>query len=453
MKKYRELLVFAMVATLTLITTIANANPPRVVKTIPENGDTNVDPKLGKIRIVFDQGMGPSYSICGSGPKYPKTIGQPKWINKRTLIIGVRLEPNYEYEFSVNCSSYRNFKNFKGESAVIYPVKFKTAAVGGDIPQESQEDTDAVCSNAEAAKKLKQFIDENYSYRDLRNLDWESLFKEYAPKLENAKTPREFAELTAQMLLNAKDMHIWVKINEETINPFRREVRCNLELTSLQNQILNGRGLSEYISIGRLSDNIGYIMIKSWTSNEEKVLKPALEAVKRLSNKQALIIDIRPNGGGSELFARKIAGCFITKPVLYARHIYRDPESLIGWGQIQDRILEPNPDMPTYKGKVAVLMGQANMSSCEAFLLMMKQAPNCKLIGERSYGASGNPKEYELGNGVTVWLPSWKALRPDGTCLETEGIEPDITVIADANQLQQKDVVIEAALKYLKSND
>jgi carboxyl-terminal processing protease len=95
-------------------------------------------------------------------------------------------------------------------------------------------------------------------------------------------------------------------------------------------------------------------------------------------------------------------------------------------------------------------MGQANMSSCESFLLMMKQIPNCKLIGDKSYGSSGNPKPYNLGNGVTVWLPSWKDLFPDETCLEGVGIRPDIPVKTDENELRQRDPVLEKALKYLQ---
>jgi hypothetical protein len=44
-----------------------------------------------------------------------------------------------------------------------------------------------------------------------------------------------------------------------------------------------------------------------------------------------------------------------------------------------------------------------------AICLMTKQVPGCKLVGGKSYGSSGNPKPTDLGNEVTVFLPSWKA--------------------------------------------
>jgi peroxiredoxin len=306
--------------------------------------------------------------------------------------------------------------------------------------------------NIEAVKKLRQEIDEKYSYRDLRGVDWDRSFKIYTPRLEKAKTPQEFAELAAKMLLNAKDMHLWVKIDGETIGGFSRNINRNYNIDTLKKEVPRWRDLSGYVSIGQFPDGIGYILIKSWQKDEGQVLEPALTAIRDLSKNSALIIDVRPNGGGSEPFAEKVAGCFVNQPVVYAKHVYRDINTQTGWGQVQERTLKPNPDITIYQGKVAVLMGQANLSSCEAFLLMMKQVPSCKLIGERSYGSSGNPKPYDLGNEVTVWLPSWKALRPDGSCFEGQGIEPDITVRANERQLREKDLILESAIRCLKNN-
>ncbi|MHC4213853.1 MAG: tetratricopeptide repeat protein [Planctomycetota bacterium] len=125
-KSKLSIILFAGIA-LAFCAMSAYAVPPKVTKTIPENGDQNVDPGLRRIRIEFDQVMSQDgYSVCGGGPNFPKMIGKPKWINKRTLLMRVKLQPSHEYELSVNCQSYRNFKNLQGESAVVYPIKFKT---------------------------------------------------------------------------------------------------------------------------------------------------------------------------------------------------------------------------------------------------------------------------------------------------------------------------------------
>ena len=125
-----SIILFAGMA-LAFFSISAYAVPPKVTKTIPENGDQNVDPSLRTIRIEFDQNMNQGgMSVCGGGPSFPKTAGKPKWINKKTLVMRVKLQPNYEYELSINCQSYKNFKNTQGESAVVYPIKFKTTTAG-----------------------------------------------------------------------------------------------------------------------------------------------------------------------------------------------------------------------------------------------------------------------------------------------------------------------------------
>jgi hypothetical protein len=117
----------AVACCLAVISGPVFGRPPRVVEAVPDNGEVNIDPQLQQIRIVFDQDMSQrGYSVCGGGPKFPSLVGKPGWLNRRTFIMKVRLQADHEYEFSINCSSATNFKNIGGESAEIYPIRFKT---------------------------------------------------------------------------------------------------------------------------------------------------------------------------------------------------------------------------------------------------------------------------------------------------------------------------------------
>lgn len=174
-------------------------------------------------------------------------------------------------------------------------------------------------------------------------------------------------------------------------------------------------------------------------------------ALNEFAGAPGLIIDVRGNGGGSEPLAQEFAGCFIDKPKLYAKHI--TIKSANKFGKAHERMLKPNKSQPKYMGKVAVLAGPAVMSSCEAFVLMMKQVPDCKIVGETTQGSSGNPKPHDLGNGVTVYLPSWQTMLPDGRCFEGRGIRPDILIKVRPDQITTKDPVIEAALKELRRGE
>ena len=55
-----------------------------------------------------------------------------------------------------------------------------------------------------------------------------------------------------------------------------------------------------------------------------------------------------------------------------------------------------------------------------------------------------------FGGSVVAVLPSWQALRPDGTCFEGEGIAPDIRVAATPADLATRDPILERALEVLR---
>jgi len=434
---------------LLLIITLkpAFARQPRVIEAVPDNGERNVDPALNEIRIVFGQDMSDGgFSVCGGGDKFPKIIGNPQWADNRTLIMKVKLIANKEYSFSINCPSAKNFRSVSGESAVPYPITFRTGKAGAGVKQTKT----ATGNSRKATRELRRAIKENYSYYDLRGVNWNMLFRANAKKLRGASTPEQFADVAAEILANAEDMHIWLKVDGKHVNVFRRQIERNYDPEFLKNNVPNFQQLSGAVYTGRYDDGIGYILIDSWSNNRAQALEQAYAAIWEFGDASGLIIDVRPNGGGAEPLAQKFAGCFIDEPVVYAKHVYRSKGAPGRFGQVNDRVLGPNKYRPRYRGKVAVLMGQANMSSCEAFLLMMKQVPNCKLIGEKSYGSSGNPKPVDLGNGVTVYLPSWKAMRPDGSCFEGQGIEPDIAVSTTRVQLSKIDPVLDKALEWLR---
>lgn len=432
-----------LVAILFLPTVSVHAVPPKVIETVPRNGDLNVDPRLHEMRFVFDQDMRRSgYSICGGGPTYPKTVGRPRWVDSRTLVMRVQLVPDHEYRLSVNCPSAKNCRSARGEPAVPYPVQFRTAGTSDASPTPVTSPQ----TNAQAVAKLREAIDTQYSYKDLRGLNWDDLFIRYTPTLERAKNAAAFAESAAELLGHAQDMHIWVEVGDTTVHPFKRDIPRNYNLDTLAKVVPKFRKRSAVVYTGRFDSGVGYLRIDSWGQEHATALEQAYVAIWEFSEAPGLIIDVRPNGGGAEPLAQEIAGCFIDEPVVYAKHVYRAPDAASGFGQPQERVLQPNKRRPKYRGKVAVLMSPANMSSCEAFLLMMKQVPGCKLIGATSYGSSGNPKPVDLGNGVTVYLPSWKALRPDGTCFEGQGIAPDISISATPMELETADPVLQAAL-------
>jgi hypothetical protein len=103
--------------------------PPVVVKTVPEAGGNDVDPKLTEIKVTFSKDMQDgswSWSTL-SEESFPQMNGKPKYLaDKRTSVLPVKLEPNKTYAIWVNSAKFGNFKDISGQSAVPYLLVFKT---------------------------------------------------------------------------------------------------------------------------------------------------------------------------------------------------------------------------------------------------------------------------------------------------------------------------------------
>jgi len=303
-------------------------------------------------------------------------------------------------------------------------------------------------SNSVAAERLRLAVERDYSYRDRLQIDWKKRYDDYQPRLLAAGDKEEFAQATVAFLSAAKDLHIWLKDGERTIGTHRADLSPNANPRVLPRLMPQLKQYGRTVVVGGWPDGIRYVLIATWDDRDPAAMKEAVAAVKEAAAARApLIIDVRANSGGDEVRARQVAAFFVTKPTVYAKHMMRAKGKDL---PPQERVLNPDPTGVRHPGPCVVLMGPANISSCESFLLMMRAA-GCTLIGSKSPGSSGNPKPHDLGNGLVVWLPSWRNLSADGRELEGVGIDPDIVVDARPGDFTTSDPVLRKALEHLRS--
>jgi hypothetical protein len=101
--------------------------PPVVVKTVPQAGDTNVDPSVTEIQATFSKRMtDKSWSWAGADGSW--VTGKPRYLaDGKTCVLPVKLEPGKTYVVWLNSPSFGNFKDSKGQSAIPYLLVFETA--------------------------------------------------------------------------------------------------------------------------------------------------------------------------------------------------------------------------------------------------------------------------------------------------------------------------------------
>jgi RNA polymerase sigma-70 factor (ECF subfamily) len=104
--------------------------PPSVLKTVPQSGDTAVDPALKEISVTFSKEMMTDrmWAICQiSDETFPPKAGEIHYLaDQRTCVMPVKLEPGRTYVLWFNRGQFNSFRDTANNSAVPYLLVFET---------------------------------------------------------------------------------------------------------------------------------------------------------------------------------------------------------------------------------------------------------------------------------------------------------------------------------------
>lgn len=134
MKKLFLLLVIFSLTNFPVFTTgnkiSVKTMPPVVIKTIPQAGDTSVDPALKEIRVTFSKEMMTNNQwswVKISDETFPEITGDTHYLkDKKTCVLPVKLEPGKTYVIRLNWGKFNYFKDENGNSAIPYQLVFET---------------------------------------------------------------------------------------------------------------------------------------------------------------------------------------------------------------------------------------------------------------------------------------------------------------------------------------
>jgi hypothetical protein len=431
---------------------------PKIIKTIPEFGDCNVNTDLKEIVIIFNQEMQGGMSVIDSRDM-PQISNKPFWKDKKTFIIPVDLTADKMYYLIFNNQNYSNFRNIDGIPLQPDELIFKTETV------------DYKALNAKAYKELFTYFPYYYSYADLKGIQWKQEIENRKNEFLKSNSNIDFAIDLVSILKKANDPHMYIEVKGERYYSGRTRIIVPnyIRSNSIFNMLEDKRLANNFQFTGGRIGNIGYISIKNWNFDIENLkincwgypdsMITIKEFLKELSPFENLIVDVRENSGGNEANAKQFVSFFINDSVMYEKTIVRD--SITNKYEIErTKYILPQETLLNYEGNIYVLSGPQVMSSNESFLLMMKQVKNCKIAGMKSYGSSGNPIPVELSNYIKIYIPSWRAYTLDGKLIEGNGIEPDIEIISKENNemtkdnwnKEQVDVLLTKVIELIKNN-
>lgn len=285
-----------------------------------------------------------------------------------------------------------------------------------------------------------------YPFFAAHEIDWMQVGHRHRMNVREAKTTEAFIAAIQPMLAELKDGHVWIEAPDGTKTwTWTPTVRTNFELQPLLGRMNDVKQVIRNVISATTPEGYGYLAIGTMKLTPEQF--GAVEsALKAHFDKPGIILDLRVNGGGAEVWGQRLCGLLTKERVLYGR-------SKLRGGEAYDDLIDGGVRHVTpakaghYEGPVVALVGPGCVSSGEGMAMMLKAIPGIPLVGLPTRGSSGNPAPVHLPNGVRVWFSRWISLLPDGTGIERTGVRPDIRV----EHLAGKDVALDEAVKILKA--
>lgn len=149
-----------------------------------------------------------------------------------------------------------------------------------------------------------------------------------------------------------------------------------------------------------------------------------------MGNIKAAIIDVRDNPGGDAKNLVPMLSCFTTEPILIG---YTQTKLGLGKFDLSAKmpwIIHPSSVSRQREIPIIVLADVNSVSMGEVGPIALKHLPNCYVVGERTFGATG-PIVERKGNGYTITAAQTLFEDVDGTIYEGHGTEPDIECLFD----------------------
>jgi len=238
-----------------------------------------------------------------------------------------------------------------------------------------------------------------------------------------------------------------------------------------------------------LNNNVGYIQIGEMI---EKESCPAFfeylnEFMTKAEKSDAIIVDVRDNGGGTRDLIQELAGYFIHPDSIYVVNATKQRGKLSLDKELKERLqsryllsrndldikeqnevdkfmysFEPMYDLSKekfsafhyyilngqkitkgkfhYNKPIYILANERSFSAASVLVSVFKDLPNIKIVGVNTDGSSGNSERFELPNSeLRGKISTMVSFQKNGKILDGIGTEPDIKIERSLDQIFLKE--------------
>ena len=297
---------------------------------------------------------------------------------------------------------------------------------------------------------LWQTFDRNYGIFGPKKVDWDALYALYRPRVDATTTDDELFDIMSNLLGHLNDNHVRLSSEDRS---FRSGILGQLEMDDFSLDLVKEKYLGadyeqrveDVFTYGWLTDSIGYFHFRSF-GNLEASTAAIDEIIAELANADAIVVDVRSNGGGSDRVGKLIADRFADRRRLYMITSIRNGPNHDDFSAPRYWNVEPNGPIQ-FTRPVILLTHRHSISAAENFALAMRVLPHVTVLGETTSGVFADVYRDTLPNGWRFSVSYKLFVDYTGFCWEGLGVPPDIRQINTAEEIQAgRDKVLELAI-------
>ena len=179
--------------------------------------------------------------------------------------------------------------------------------------------------------------------------------------------------------------------------------------------------------VERLAGNIGYLDLRFF-ADTSYAREAAAAAMGVLQGSDAVIFDLRSNGGGSPQMVQFLCSYFFGPEPVHLNSLYWRPSDRTDeFWTLKDLPGKRMPDVDLF-----ILTSRRTFSGAEEFTYNMKNLKRATIVGETTGGGAHPVNMKAVNDTFVLFVPVGRAINPiSQTNWEGVGVEPDVKVSSE----------------------
>ncbi|MEL6256120.1 MAG: S41 family peptidase, partial [Bacteroidota bacterium] len=295
----------------------------------------------------------------------------------------------------------------------------------------------------ETIERLSKMMNERYVFPDVAEKTSNHLKKQLnAGHFKQFKDVSSFAEaLTESVQSINKDKHMRIRPNPPFKAPENTPERMIEERLARLNR---SRSMTAgFFKAEKMKGNVGFLDLRGF-ANVNRGAPVADNYMKLLSTSDAIIIDLRRNGGGDPEMVQYLCSFFFEERVHLNSLYWRKGDVTNDFWTLDKVNGEKMPDVPLF-----VLTSDRTFSAAEEFSYNMQTQQRAMLVGQTTGGGANPGQMVRLNKELGVFIPTGRAINPiTKTNWEGVGVIPEVKVSPEETLDKAHELAKEAAEEF-----